>query len=213
MVPATTFANAPILIASYKASASLLLISPIIKAESPILNVVLMPSSAGTSLEPFDSAAATFIDWMLYPNFLNEPVGSSKVSSIVMTRYFLINSTSTAPSRLVFPALLVPAINNDLAPSIKKLIMPAANGFIILFCINKGSVHGLSRCLLKANANPVGFNGADTTATLAFAPGMLNSVSRIGFASSNGLPEISLSLDAHESASGVVGIMFVLQSA
>src|SRR3989344_7728417 len=130
-----------------------------------------------------------------------------------MTRYFLISSTNTAPSKLVFPALRVPAISMDLEPSIRKLRIPADKGFIILFFMNKGKVQGLSRCLLKANASPLGFNGADTTATLAFAPGMLSSVSRIGFASSNGLPEISLSLDAHESASGVVGIMFVLQSA
>src|SRR3989344_3836432 len=92
IVPATTFANAPILIASYNARASLLLISPIISAESPILNVVLMPSSAGTSLVPFVSAAATFIDWILNPSLRIWFVGNSKVSSIVIILYFLIIS-------------------------------------------------------------------------------------------------------------------------
>ena len=59
------FANAPMRMASYNARASLLLISPTISAESPILNVVRMPSSAETSAEPFVNAAATFMDWML----------------------------------------------------------------------------------------------------------------------------------------------------
>src|SRR3989344_4805384 len=135
------------------------------------------------------------------------------LSSIVITRYFLINSTNTAPNKLVFPALLVPANKSDLEPSIKKLRIPAANGLIILFCINKGNVHGLSRCLLKANAKPLGFKGGDITAILAFAPGMVSSVSRIGLASSKGLPDINLNLEAHDSASGVVATIFVLQSA
>ena len=61
MVPATTFAIAPTLIASYNALASVLLTSPIIKQESPSLNVVLIPVSADTSDEPCVIALATFI--------------------------------------------------------------------------------------------------------------------------------------------------------
>ena len=47
---------------------------------------------------------------------------------------------------------------------------------------------------------------------LAFAFGMLSSVSKIGFASSNGLPDISLSLEAQDSASLIVGTILVVQS-
>src|SRR3989338_3150396 len=212
IVPATTLAKAPILIASYNAKASLLLISPTIRAESPILKVALIPSSAGTSAEPFVRAAATFIGCILYPNFLREEVGSSKVSSIVITLYRLISSISKDPNNDVFPALLVPATSIVLLPSIIKLRRPAAKGLIILLYINNGSVHGLSLCLLKAKDIPNGFNGCPTAATLAFAPFMLSSVSRIGLASSSGLPDISLNFVAHESASELVGIIFVLQS-
>lgn len=65
IVPATTFAIAPILIASYRAIASVLLTSPTISALSPILSVVLIPSSALTSVVPLVSALATFMLCML----------------------------------------------------------------------------------------------------------------------------------------------------
>ena len=94
----------------------------------------------------------------------------------------------------------------------KKLIIPAPNGDIILFCTNNGSVHGLSLCLLRAYANPLGFRGVLITATLERAPGIINSVSKIGFASSNGLPEISLNLAAQELTSSWLGRILVTHS-
>ena len=124
-----------------------------------------------------------------------------------------MSSTKIALSKLVFPALLVPAISIDLEPSTMKLMIPAATEFIILVLMNNGRVHGLSLCLLKANASPLGFNGGEITAILAFAPGIISSVSRIGLASSNGLPLMSLNFDAQDSASGLVGTILVLQSA
>jgi hypothetical protein len=75
--------------------------------------------------------------------------------------------------------------------------------------MNNGNVQGLSRCLLSANAIPLGFSGDVIAATLARDRGSINSVSSIGFASSSGLPLMSLSFDAHDSASGTVGYMFV----
>ena len=139
-------------------------------------------------------------------------VGSSRVSSMVMTRYFRISSTSTAPRREVFPALLVPATSMVRAPSTMKEIMPAEREVSMRFLMNSGRVHGLSRCRRSANARPVGLRGEEMTATLAFAPGMSSSVSRMGLASSSGLPDIRRSFDAQESASVRVGMMLVLQS-
>ena len=49
-------------------------------------------------------------------------------------------------------------------------------------------------------------------ATLVEAPGSISSVSRIGLASSKGLPEIILNFEAQLSASAGVGMMFVTQS-
>src|SRR3989338_6063493 len=77
--------------------------------------------------------------------------------------------------------------------------------------MNNGSVQGLSLCLLNAYASPVGFSGAVIAPTLALALGISISVSKIGFASSRGLPEISLNFVAHDSASVDVGRIFVLQ--
>src|SRR3989344_471133 len=125
-----------------------------------------------------------------------------------MTLYFLIISVITAPRIDVFPALLVPAISIVLDPSTRKLITPAPSGEIILFFISSAKVHGLSLCRLNAYANPVGFIGGEITATLDIAPGTASSVSRIGFASSNGLPDINLSFDAHDSPSVTVGTIF-----
>ena len=110
------------------------------------------------------------------------------------------------------PELRVPATSIVRAPSTRKLMMPAPSGVIILFWMNKGSVHGLSRCLRSAYASPEGFKGAVIAATRARAFGNTSSVSRIGFASSNGRPDKSLNFDAHESPSPGVGIMFVKQS-
>src|SRR3989338_8571161 len=135
--------------------------------------------------------------------------GSSKVSSIVIMRYFLIISTIKPLKSELFPELLVPAISIVLVPSIRKLSSPAAVGLIIFALINNGSVHGLSLCLLKEYANPVGFNGFVITATLVDADGSSNSVSNIGFASSNGLPEINLNFEAQPSDSFFVGTMLV----
>src|SRR3989338_6839848 len=118
-----------------------------------------------------------------------------------MMRYFLIISVIIAPKKEVFPADLVPATRSVLEPSTRKLIIPAASGVIILFCMNRGSVHGLSLWRLNAYAIPVGFKGGATTATLAFAFGNTSSVSSIGLASSSGLAEMSLSFDAHDSPS------------
>src|SRR3989338_7793447 len=134
------------------------------------------------------------------------------VSSIVMIRYRLIISTIIDPRRLVFPEDLVPAISIVLEPSTMKLIMPAPKGLIFLPLINKGRVHGFSLCLRNAKARPVGFRGFVTTATLEKAPGIFSSVSRIGFASSKGRQDISLSLVAHDSVSSEVGMILVSQS-
>ncbi len=149
---------------------------------------------------------------MLYPKSLSAFPGNSNVSSIVIILNLLRIVVRTEPSKDVLPELLVPATNNVLFPSIKKLINPAARAFNIPVLMNSGNVHGLSRCLLNAYANPDGFSGGAITPTRALAPGNSISVSRIGFASSSGLPEINLNLDAQLSASAGVGIIFVLQS-
>src|SRR3989338_8074931 len=105
------------------------------------------------------------------------------------------------PNKLVFPELLVPATNKVLLPSTKKLNKPAAKELIILFLMNKGSVHGSSLCLLKAYANPLGDKGSFIAATLDLIPPTTNSVSKIGFASSKGLPDCNLNFAAQDSAS------------
>ena len=71
--------------------------------------------------------------------------------------------------------------------------------------IYKGKVQGKSRCLLNEKAKPVGLRGEVTAETLEVKPVTLNSVSKIGFASSNGLPEIYLNFVAQESTSAGVG--------
>ena len=58
---ATTLAKAPTLIASYNALASTLLTSPIIKQLSPSLKLVLIPSSAETSVVVLSKEDLTFI--------------------------------------------------------------------------------------------------------------------------------------------------------
>src|SRR3989344_9496092 len=118
---------------------------------------------------------------------------------------FLIISTKTEPNKDVFPEDLVPAISKVLAPSIKNDNNPAAKSVIIPVLINNGKVHGLSLCLLIANAVPVAFKGLVIIATLALAPGIDNCVSKTGIASSNGLAEINLNLDAQDSISSADG--------
>src|SRR3990172_5678249 len=107
-------------------------------------------------------------------------------------------STVIAPSREVFPAERVPATRKVREPSMRKLRMPAAWALSMPWLMKSGSVQGLSLCLLKAKARPCGFRGSATAATLALAPGSRSSVSRMGLASSRGLPETSRSLVAQE---------------
>src|SRR3989338_4784364 len=149
---------------------------------------------------------------MLNPSSRSDFPGNSRVSSTVITLYFLIISTSNDPKKDVFPELLVPQTRSVRVPSIKKLIKPAASAVSIFCLINKGRVHGFSLCLLNENASPVGSNGFVITETLVDAQGSSNSVSRIGSASSNGLPEIIRSFVAQLSASALVGIIFVVHS-
>src|SRR3989344_3663189 len=124
-----------------------------------------------------------------------------------MVRILLLRmmSTITLPRSDVFPLLRVPAISNVLLPSIKKFITPAASGLIIFVFINNGKVQGLSRWRRKEYASPVGLSGAVMAATLALACGKISSVSKIGFASSSGRPEIILNFDAQLSPSGALG--------
>src|SRR3989344_7023083 len=116
------------------------------------------------------------------------------------------------PKKDVLPELLVPAISKLLEPSIRNHISPAEKGSIILVLTNKGKVHGLSLCLLKAKAKPSGDNDLVIAATLALPPGTINSVSRTGLASSNGLPDCRRNRVAHDSASSKLGTIFVSHS-
>ena len=78
--------------------------------------------------------------------------------------------------------------------------------------MNNGSVQGLSLCLLNAYARPFGFHGLEIAATLALALGITKSVSQIGLASSNGLPDANLNFVAQDSPSSSLGIIFVTHS-
>ncbi len=124
-----------------------------------------------------------------------------------MIRDLLFNSTRKLPSKEDFPLDLVPATKMVALLSIKKLNNPAAIEFIylILGCTYNGKVQGKSLCLLKEKAIPEGFNGALMAATLAVNLSVVSSVSRIGFASSKGLPESNLNLVAQLSTSEGVG--------
>src|SRR3989344_2614745 len=97
-------------------------------------------------------------------------------------------------------------------PSMMNHINPAENESSILVLMNKGKVHGLSLCLLKAKAKPSGDNDLVIAATLALPPGTINSVSKTGLASSNGLPDCRRNRVAHDSASSKLGTMLVSHS-
>ena len=94
----------------------------------------------------------------------------------------------------------------------RKESNPAASGSIMPLFMKRGSVHGLSLCLLIAKPRPSGDSDLVMTANLALPPGMSISASSTGFASSRGLPDSILSLVAHASASSCVGMRFVLHS-
>ena len=102
-------------------------------------------------------------------SLINNSASPVTLSSIVIILYFLMISIMQPDKNEDLPALLVPAINIVLVPSIRKLINPAANGLIILYFMKSGRVHGLSLCFLNEKASPVGFNGCVITATLVDA--------------------------------------------
>ncbi len=98
------------------------------RLESPNRNVDRMPSSALTSLDPEESADRTLSACMLNPRVFNRSVGSSSVSSMVMTLTCRERLVSMLASSDVFPELLVPATMSVRFPSIMKLKSPAAKG-------------------------------------------------------------------------------------
>ena len=79
MVPATTFASAPILMASYNANASVDLTSPTIKQESPKRKAVLNASSAASSVSILVITDLLFSLSILYPSFLSASTGETAV--------------------------------------------------------------------------------------------------------------------------------------
>src|SRR3989344_3396382 len=133
--------------------------------------------------------------------------GSSKVSSIVRILARRIISVRKEPNKEVFPELRVPATRIVALFSIKKLSNPApiASTNRIFGCIYNGKVQGKSLCRRNEKAKPVGLNGAVIAETLEVKPSTLNSVSRIGLASSKGRPEMRRSLVAQLSTSRIVG--------
>src|SRR3989344_5920134 len=133
--------------------------------------------------------------------------GSSKVSSIVRILARRMISVRKEPNKEVFPELLVPATKMVALFSIKKLNNPApiASTNLIFGCIYSGKVQGKSRCRRNEKAKPVGLNGAVRAETLEVKPSTFNSVSKIGLASSSGLPEIRRNLVAQLSTSRIVG--------
>ncbi len=149
---------------------------------------------------------------MLKPSWRISTAGSSSVSSTQMILCFFMISSIIELSSDVLPLPLPPAISIALPPSTRKLLSPANSGSRYLPRMKSGKVHGFSLWRLNAYARPSGDSDFDIAATLALPPGVLISVSRTGLASSSGLPENSLNLVAHASASSLVGIRFVSHS-
>src|SRR3989344_5436296 len=131
------------------------------------------------------------------------------VSSTVIILSFGIICTMQLPKKEDLPLLLVPAMSIVLEPSMRNHISAAANGLSILLFMNNGSVHGLSLCRLMAKPSPSGDSVLVMAAILALPPGADISVSSTGFASSSGRPLVRRNLVAQDSASSLLGMMFV----